>query len=164
MGLLVAGLGMFLAGCGGTASTPSPGKVTPAPGKARVATATAVVPTSAATASPPPTATQAEAMVTPAASAPSFTADVQTIFTNRCIKCHSGQSPPRGLRLDSYEHVIAGGTYRPVVLPGKPEESEIVRRIKGSAISRMPFDGPPFLTDEQIATIEAWIAAGAPNN
>lgn len=51
-----------------------------------------------------------------------------------------------------------------MVIPGKPEESEMVRRIKGEAIPRMPFDGPPFLSDEQIATIVAWIASGAPNN
>lgn len=103
-------------------------------------------------------------MAPPVAGAPSFAADVQPILTERCTKCHSGQSPPRGLWLDSYDQVMAGGAYRPVVLPGNPDESEIVRRIKGSAIPRMPLDGPPFLSDDQIAAIEAWIAAGAPNN
>jgi len=95
---------------------------------------------------------------------PSFAADVQPIFTERCIKCHSGQNPPRGLRLDSYENVMTGSDFREVVVPGNPTESELIRRIKGISIPRMPFDGPPFLSDEQIATIEAWIAANAPNN
>jgi len=95
---------------------------------------------------------------------PGFAEDVQPIFAARCVKCHSGESPPRGLRLDSYEHVLAGSDQRPVVIPGDPEESRLVKRIKGIAVPRMPFDGPPFLSDEEIAIIEAWIAAGAPNN
>ncbi len=100
----------------------------------------------------------------PTATGPSFTAAIQPLFTERCIKCHSGDDPPRGLRLDSYDSVLAGGTYRPVVIPGNPAESEITRRIKGESTPRMPFDGPPFLSAAEIASIEAWIAAGASDN
>ncbi|GAB4530949.1 MAG: hypothetical protein Fur0018_18510 [Anaerolineales bacterium] len=118
---------------------------------------------------PPPTVTPTPAssptpLPTPTPAGPSYAADIQPIFTERCIKCHSGDNPPRGLRLIDYEHVLAGGTYRPVIVPGKPEESELIHRIRGEAIPRMPFDGPPFLSDEQIALIEAWVAAGAPDN
>ncbi|RME81187.1 MAG: hypothetical protein D6775_14245, partial [Caldilineae bacterium] len=120
-------------------------------------------PTPVPTATPAPTAT-ATPEEAAERSAPSFAADIQPIFNERCIKCHSGDKPPRGLRLDSYDHVLQGGTYRAVIVPGDPEGSELVRRIKGEALPRMPFDGPPFLSDEQIALIVRWIAEGAPDN
>ncbi len=112
----------------------------------------------------PSSAAPAAIAPTPTPAGPSFSADILPVFTARCTKCHSGETPPRGLRLDSYANVLAGGTYRPVVLPGNPRESELLRRIKGEALPRMPFDGPPFLDETQIRQIEAWIAAGAPDN
>jgi len=64
----------------------------------------------------------------------------------------------------SYEEALKGSAYRPVVVPGDPEKSQLVRRIRGDSTPRMPFDGPPFLTEDQIVLIMTWIAAGAPNN
>ncbi len=116
-------------------------------------------PTDPPTTQPPPTEEPA-----PVSNALSFAADVQPIFTERCIKCHSGDTPPRGLRLDNYDNIITGGSYRPVIIPENPDESELIKRIKGLSIPRMPFDGPPFLSDEKITLIEEWIVAGAPNN
>jgi len=121
----------------------------------------------AASAPPPsPAALSSPAAVIPTSTppGPSFSADILPIFTARCIRCHRGETPPRGLRLDSYAGILAGGTYRAVVLPGNPQESELLRRIKGETLPRMPFDGPPFLDAAQIRQIEAWIAAGAPDN
>ena len=90
-------------------------------------------------------------------------AHVERIFLQRCAKCHSDAregGPPEGLRLESLEHVLAGGE-RLVVIPGNPEASEIVRRIEGTAQPRMPFDGPPWLEEAQIELIRRWIAEGA---
>jgi mono/diheme cytochrome c family protein len=92
-------------------------------------------------------------------------AHVEPIFLRRCAECHSDANPDgpqEGLRLDSYEHVLAGGE-RLVLIPGNPEASEIVRRIEGVAQPRMPFNGPPWLSEEQIAAIRAWIEQGAPD-
>ncbi|WP_136644743.1 c-type cytochrome domain-containing protein [Tabrizicola sp. YIM 78059] len=92
--------------------------------------------------------------------------DVQPIFLKACIKCHSDNSklgaPPEGLRLDSLENVLKGG-HRLAVLPGNPEMSEIWRRVTGLATPRMPFDGPPWLPDEDIRLIRDWIEQGAPD-
>lgn len=46
-------------------------------------------------------------------------------------------------------------------MPGRPEASELLRRVRGQARPRMPFDGPPYLDDADIALIERWIADGA---
>lgn len=90
--------------------------------------------------------------------------EVARIFGQACIRCHSDngiyETPPEGLRLDSYDAILAGGD-RIVVIPGFPQTSEIVRRIEGLASPRMPFDGPPWLSDEDIALLQDWIAGGA---
>jgi uncharacterized membrane protein len=90
--------------------------------------------------------------------------EVSQIFGRACIKCHSDNSrldaPPEGLRLNSYDAILAGGD-RIVVIPGNAQASEIVRRIEGLASPRMPFDGPPWLNDADIALIRDWIDGGA---
>lgn len=90
--------------------------------------------------------------------------EVEQIFLTRCIECHSDNSktggPPEGLRLTSLEEILAGGE-RIAVIPGNPEASEILRRVEGRADPRMPYDGPPWLTEAQIALLRDWIAGGA---
>jgi hypothetical protein len=88
-------------------------------------------------------------------------ADVEKIFHRECVVCHSGSSPPLGVRLDSYDHVIAGGQTGPVIIPGKPNKSELVERIKGTEQPRMPFGKPP-LSESEIELIVRWVKQGAP--
>lgn len=89
---------------------------------------------------------------------------VAPIFATRCVKCHTEKGlmggPPEGYRLASYADTVSTSD-RVRVVPGNPGASELVRRIRGQALPRMPFDGPPFLTDDEIALIEQWIADGA---
>jgi len=89
---------------------------------------------------------------------------IEPILLKRCIKCHSDNSklggPPEGLRLDSLASVLAGGE-RLAVLPGNPEMSEMWRRVAGFGRPRMPFDGPPWLADDDIDLIRRWIEGGA---
>jgi uncharacterized membrane protein len=94
------------------------------------------------------------------ASSVSF-ADVSPILNQRCAMCHSGPKAARDLRLDSYGDIMKGGKNGTVVVPGKPGESEIVRRIKGQRTPRMPMNGPPWLSDQETRLIEQWIAGGA---
>ncbi len=171
--VMVIGLSVILAGCGGSSVSVTPAAQVAATATDIPATATPVPPTDtpspptdtlvpAPTDAPSPTGTPTATPAT--ADAPGFAADIQPIFTGSCVKCHSGDNAPRGLQLNSYAGVIAGGTYRPVIVPGNAAESELVKRIKGEAIPRMPFDGPPFLSENEIALIIAWIEAGAPDN
>ena len=93
--------------------------------------------------------------------------DVEPIFLKNCIECHSDNSKmaalPEGLRLDSLEHILAGGD-RIVALPGDPAMSELWRRVVGFGTPRMPFDGPPWLSDDDIWLVEEWIRQGAKDN
>lgn len=94
-----------------------------------------------------------------APAATSFDA-VAPIFAGRCVVCHSGAAAPLGLRLDTRENVIKGSQKGPVVKAGDAAASELVRRIRGESLPRMPLTGPPYLAAEEIALIEKWVAEG----
>ena len=88
-------------------------------------------------------------------------APVARILAERCIVCHSGANAVQGLRLDSHAGIMAGSARGPVVKPGDPDGSELIRRLRGVSQPRMPLTGPPYLDDAQVAVVSAWIAAGA---
>jgi mono/diheme cytochrome c family protein len=91
-----------------------------------------------------------------AGSAPDFTNDVQPIFVQSCYQCHGPKVQMGGLRLDSKESALAK-----VIVPGDSANSMLFRRITEAQDQlRMPLGGKP-LPPEQIATIKAWIDAGA---
>jgi hypothetical protein len=114
----------------------------------------------------------------PAAGGAAFTfAQIQSqVFTPSCAKsgCHARSAASGGLVLE------AGAAYGEIVgraaqenpglsriAPGDPERSYLLKKIRGDADisgSRMPQDGPPFLSAAQIDGIAGWIRAGAPNN
>lgn len=91
-------------------------------------------------------------------------ADVAPILVGRCVKCHGPNSiikrVPEGYRLDTLQRTLDASD-RARVVPGNPSGSELVRRIRGESRPRMPFDGPPYLRDDEIRLIEQWIAQGA---
>jgi len=87
-------------------------------------------------------------------------ADVAPIFEQNCVMCHQGESAPENLQMTSYEQIMQGAGDEPVVIAGKPEQSELVKRIRGTSEPRMPLNQPP-LSAEQIQRIANWIAGGA---
>lgn len=89
-------------------------------------------------------------------------AEISAIFDERCVMCHSKVAgASKGLRLDDYAAALSGGERGPVLIPGKAAESELIRRLRGQSVPRMPFLSRP-LPEEQIVLIEAWIGAGLP--
>jgi uncharacterized membrane protein len=90
--------------------------------------------------------------------------DVAPILKANCVKCHNVKGlmgpPPEGLVLAGYRETM-NGTERAYIVPGNPDASELVRKIRGQSLPRMPFDGPPYLASEEIALIEKWVVQGA---
>ncbi|MFO0722470.1 MAG: c-type cytochrome domain-containing protein [Myxococcota bacterium] len=96
----------------------------------------------------------------------SYNADVKPILDGNCISCHSGATPPRNLHLDSYSGVLAGGLTGTEVVKCQPTASLIYLKVSSDNPPvgvRMP-QGGPYLGSGQIATIERWIAGGAPTD
>ena len=89
-------------------------------------------------------------------------AEVAPILAQRCLMCHVGDNAPLGLKLDSFDNILKGSNKGVVVKPADAAGSELIRRIKGTSLPRMPMTGPPYLNDAEIATIEKWVSVGLP--
>jgi hypothetical protein len=64
-----------------------------------------------------------------------------------------------GLQLDSREHFVKGGKSGPIVVPGDPDASHLVKALRYDADPKMPPTGK--LPAAQIAAVEAWVKGGA---
>ncbi|SDF31871.1 Planctomycete cytochrome C [Limimaricola pyoseonensis] len=87
---------------------------------------------------------------------------VSEIFNERCVMCHSGHGAALGLRLDSYEAAMAGSSRGAILIPGDAERSELIRRLHGRTLPRMPFFSRT-LPSAEIDIITRWVDAGLPN-
>ena len=88
-----------------------------------------------------------------------FARDVQPILQRHCIQCHGGVRREAGLSLLALGG--AGESSKRLVVAGKPEESELLRRVTTTdATERMPAESGP-LTAGEIATLRRWIEMGA---
>jgi len=101
-----------------------------------------------------------------AAAGPDFQREIQPILAEHCAHCHGIDESTRqgGLRLDIRQNALEGGdSGTPAIVPGTPEESEMVARIRSTdpdVIMPPPHEKKP-LSDAQKALLEAWIADGA---
>lgn len=89
--------------------------------------------------------------------------EVRSIFAHNCYKCHSSEKIKGELRLDKKDFVFKGGESGPVIVPGHPDQSEMIRRLllPRDDEESMPPKGKS-LTKDEIATLQFWIASGAP--
>jgi len=98
-----------------------------------------------------------------AADPPVDFANVQKIFVEHCYQCHGPDKQESGLRLDQRAAALAGGESGPWFTAGKPERSELLRRVTSTGDERMPpaTQNKP-LTADEIQTLTRWIAADVP--
>ena len=66
-----------------------------------------------------------------------------------------------GLIMESFESLLKGGAHGPVIVPGNGSLSRMILMLEGKVQPRMPFGSPEPLNAADIATIKAWIDAGA---
>ncbi len=87
-----------------------------------------------------------------------FEREVRPLLVGQCLACHGEHKQEGGLRLDSLEHLLAGGDSGPAIEVGDPEASLLIE-----AVHHDSFEMPPGkkLADEAIAELERWIATGA---
>jgi len=96
----------------------------------------------------------------------SYAEDVMPILKGYCVSCHQpgGQGlAESGLDLTSYDGLMKGTKFGPMVIPGQPDSSNLIVLIDGKAKLRMPYGHkalPSCLRD----TVYSWIFQGAKNN
>ncbi len=98
------------------------------------------------------------------AAEPDYVRQIKPLLKDRCFSCHGGLKQESQLRVDTVASLKTGGESGPVIIPGDPAGSLLLKAIRGEdGVSKMPPAGEAVpLTDEQIALISAWIQAGAP--
>lgn len=93
----------------------------------------------------------------------SYAANVQPVFNQHCVNCHSGPFPDYNLRLDTWANTMAGGQSGTVVIAGNPTGSILIQRMEGTLTPAMPFQQAA-LPQATIDRIRDWISQGANNN
>ncbi|HCN28451.1 MAG TPA: hypothetical protein DIT64_06705 [Verrucomicrobiales bacterium] len=91
-----------------------------------------------------------------------FSREVLPVLQRACFECHGAEEARGGLRLHEKAAISAGGKHGAVITAGKPDESELLRRVSLPRTDKeaMPRRGTP-LTKDEIAKLREWIAAGA---
>jgi hypothetical protein len=93
-----------------------------------------------------------------------FEKKIRPVLIDQCYACHGSESPTLqgGLLLDSREGMLKGGKSGPVLIPGKPDESLLIKAIRHT---EKDLQMPPGikLQAEIIADFELWVKMGAPD-
>src|SRR5215468_10465018 len=95
-----------------------------------------------------------------------YNRDIRPILSENCFPCHGADSASRkaNLRLDRFEEaILPRKDSQPAIVPGKPEASELVRRITATDPDDImpPAKTHKVLITEQKDLLRRWIAAGA---
>ncbi len=89
-----------------------------------------------------------------------FNRDIAPVLVTHCVGCHGVDQQSGQLRMDDFGGFLKGGASGELFESGKPEESLIVKRLRGIDGDRMPQDKDA-LPAETIAKVETWIKEGA---
>ena len=100
----------------------------------------------------------------------SYQQAVYPILATNCLECHR---PPNGtgylqtrLNLETYQSLMQGTVYGPVIVPGNSRQSSLNRLVEGRAGAslRMPHQRDQPLTAHEIAILRRWVDQGAHDN
>ncbi|MDA0810164.1 MAG: PSD1 and planctomycete cytochrome C domain-containing protein [Planctomycetota bacterium] len=90
--------------------------------------------------------------------------DVLPYLYTRCVVCHGARQQEADLDLRTVESILKGGKSGPVVVPGKPEESLILKRIHAKDMpppKELIRAGVRPMESSEIDLLTRWIAQGA---
>jgi Planctomycete cytochrome C len=104
----------------------------------------------------------------------SFKNDILPILQERCLVCHAPGAPgclTSGLSMATYESLMKGTKFGPMIIPGNSLDSNLLRLVKHQADpsiamprSQTPGEPSGWLKPGQINLIETWINQGAKDN
>jgi len=100
----------------------------------------------------------------------SYQVDIEPILNDKCIMCHT---PPNGigykatgLKLFSYNSLMKGTMYGPVVLAGDSQRSIINMLVEGRAgkLQQIMHKEGTALSTEEVILLKRWVDQGALHN
>lgn len=100
----------------------------------------------------------------------SYRRDVQPILTDKCVACHT---PPygegyrkTGLDMASYQTLMEGSIYGPVIIAGNSQASPLNMLVEGRAgdLKQQMAKRHQPITEEEVTVLRLWVQQGALNN
>ena len=91
-----------------------------------------------------------------------FSTEIKPLLNNKCIACHGGVKKSGGFSLlfEEEAFMVAESGKIPII-PGDPDQSEMIKRIKHHDEEiRMPLESEP-LSEQEINLLSRWIEEGA---
>src|ERR1043165_1968773 len=92
-----------------------------------------------------------------------FESNVRPILHEHCLECHSTAKKVKGgLALDARADWQKGGDAGPAIVPGRPEESLLIKAVSWSDLD---LQMPPKrkLGEQELAVLTEWVRRGAPD-
>ena len=89
-----------------------------------------------------------------------FESRIRPLLTEHCLACHGVEKTKGGLALNSREGWLKGGDSGPAIVPGKPDESLLLKAVRHEELEMPP---EKQLSSREIADLEEWIRRGAPD-
>ncbi len=88
---------------------------------------------------------------------------IKPILQTKCYSCHSAEKQKGKLRLDEQSFILKGGKDGPVIIAGKSDESEMIKRILLTIENEnhMPPKEKPQLSQHDIDLLHWWVGSGA---
>ena len=111
-----------------------------------------------------PEAQKPKSLDVPGAAAQTFfESRIRPILANQCFGCHStAVAEPRGdLKLDSRDAMLKGGKTGPVLVPGNPDASLLLKAVRHSPGTAAMPPGRS-LSAAELSAISRWVQMGAP--
>lgn len=95
-----------------------------------------------------------------------YTQVIQPILTSKCYGCHGPNKQKGKLRLDLPDFILKGGKDGAIILAGKAEESNLIKRIFLSKENKehMPPIEKPQLSKQEMDLLYWWVNSGADFN
>ncbi len=102
-----------------------------------------------------------EAQATDASDLEFFERRVRPLLAKHCFACHGAEidTPHGNLRVDQRSGLMKGGSRGPAIVPHRPDESLLIRAVRGDSI-QMPPGGK--LKAREVADLVEWVRLGAP--
>src|SRR5579872_3328247 len=88
-----------------------------------------------------------------------FESRIRPILAEHCYSCHGPKKQQAGLRLDRREAITKGADGEPVIVPGQPDKSTLLRAVRHEGDVKMPPKGK--LPPQAIADLTTWVKQGA---
>src|SRR5262245_57862170 len=89
-----------------------------------------------------------------------FETKVRPLLAENCYKCHGAKKQRGGLRLDSRAAILQGGESGPVVVPGHPEKSLLLKAVRHED-PELKMPPTQKLSKQQIDSLARWVKSGA---